>query len=261
VNYETIKAMNFSSLKHLAVSPKLYKYRTENPEPYKPAFALGSAAHCLILEPGKFDSRYAVFDGTRRGKEWDAWEAAHPGVESLKPAERATAIEIAKAVREHRRIAPLLSGGLYEETIEWTDKDTGLRCKGRVDYLRPTQLVDIKTAKDIAPRWFSRDAAQYLYHGQLAWYWEGAIQAGRLPPDADLPYIVVVEKKPPYDCGVYRMTPADMTKGVALYRSLLRKFLDCEAANYWPGILPDTVDLDIPDWAPGSQTDDDEEES
>ena len=259
MNYSEIKALNFSSLKRLAVAPLWFRHCQENPEPDKPAFSLGRAAHCLILEPHLFDSRFAIFGGVRNGGKWDAWQEEHPGIESLKPHEKTTAEGIAAAIRANRDVAPLLGGGLYEEPIQWVDRETGLACKGRVDYLRPTQLVDLKTTVDIATAKFSRDAGTFLYHGQMAFYWEGLVTCGRLPPDADRPFIVVVEKKPPYDCGVYRMTVEAMTAGVQLYRSLIRRFEECTAANFWPGKLSGINDLNIPTWAAGSQTETEEE--
>lgn len=253
-DYSQIKALNWSTLKNLAVSPLLYRWRLDHPEPRKQAYVMGNAIHTAILEPGKFDARFAVYDGRRAGKAWDDWQAEHPGVESLKPDEMARVQCVVRACREHRAIRPLLGGGLFEEPIQWTDRETGLACKGRVDYLKPTTLVDLKSARAIGKRDFGRACAQYLYHGQLAFYWEGAIMGGRLPPDAELPSIVVVESDEPFDCGVYRMTPEDMAKGVALYRQLLNRFVECTAADHWPGQLPDAERLDIPEWAPGAET-------
>ena len=83
MDYEKIKAINWSALKHLAASPKMYRYRLDNPEPPKVAYTLGSAVHTLVLEAEKFVSRFAVYDGRRAGKEWEAWQAANPRVESL----------------------------------------------------------------------------------------------------------------------------------------------------------------------------------
>ena len=255
MTYADIAAMNFSSLKHMATSPLLYRWRVDHPQPPKAAYTIGSAIHCAILEPALFASRYAVFNGVRRGKAWDAWQEEHPGVESLKPDEFERVEQSALAARSHRCVAPLLGGGRFELAVEWVDSRTGLACKGRVDYVSPTRLIDLKSAREIDGRNFRRAVAQYLYHGQLAWYYDGCIAAGVLSPSAGMPLLIAQQNVEPYDVGVYRMTADDLSKGRQLYWSLLDQFTACTAANMWPGAVPDVVDLMVPDWAPGSYPD------
>jgi exodeoxyribonuclease VIII len=246
--YEQIRAVNWSTLTNLDVSPLLYKHRLTNPEPGKAVFAIGNAAHCLTLEPEKFDARYAVFDGTRRGEKWDAWQEEHPGVESLKPHELETARAVAKAVRSHRIAARILKGGRREEVVTWTDPETGLACKGRLDYLRPDFLIDLKTARDPGPRFFLRDAIKYGYVSQVAWYHDGAV-AARLIPGGSNPYIIAVEKEEPFDVAVYQLDDEALAFGRSKYRRLMRRLVECIEADYWPGVAPDVVPLRVPAWA------------
>lgn len=61
--YRTLPGLNFSGLKHLAVSPLRYWYHCVNPdrpadEP-TPQMRFGSAVHCAVLEPDEFGKRYA----------------------------------------------------------------------------------------------------------------------------------------------------------------------------------------------------------
>lgn len=101
VDYESIDAVNFSTLKWLSESPLLYQYRLDNPKPQTPGQLRGTASHTAVFEPHKlmtdyamFDPRvvlagYAVFDGEeRRGSAaWKAFEAANPGKKLIRRSE------------------------------------------------------------------------------------------------------------------------------------------------------------------------------
>ena len=257
--YADIKAVNWSALKHLAVSPLLFQWRVAHPEPEKDAYTLGSAIHCLILEPEKFDARYAVYEARRAGKEWDAWQETHPGVEALKPAEMDAVRAVASAVADHPVAHRALSGGRVEETTTWADKETSLACKGRIDFIRPNRVVDLKSARDVSPAAFARTGSQYLYHGQLAFYHDGCIAAGKIPIDAAPPQIVAVQKTEPYDVAVYTLTADALNCGRRLYRGLLDKLAACLEADLWPGCAPTELPLDVAAWAPGGNPDISEE--
>ena len=61
-NYEDVVALNYSGMKHLAVSPLRFWHLKLNPlrEPIEPtkAMTFGSALHCKVFEPSKFESRF-----------------------------------------------------------------------------------------------------------------------------------------------------------------------------------------------------------
>ena len=250
MTYDSIRAINWSSLKHLAVSPLLYRWMIDHPAPRKPAYVVGSAIHCAILEPGKFDSRYAVYDGTRRGKAWDEWQEEHPGVESLKPDEMARVMMCADAVRAHKVASRMIDGCRVEEVTTWTDPKTGLACKGRIDAISPTRVVDLKSARDVSREAFTRASCRYLYHGQLAMYQDGAIAAGKIEASAtEEPIIIAIQSDAPYDVSVFQLAPETLAAGRALYRGLIWRLEQCTAANLWPGVCPDLEDLGIPPWA------------
>jgi hypothetical protein len=249
-SYAAIPACNWSSLKNLGVSPLYYRWRLAHPEPRKQAFVFGGAVHTLLLEPEKFNARYGVFDGTRRGKEWDHWQAINPGVESLKPAELERVEACVEAVRAHRVAAKLLSHGRREEVVTWTDEVTGLACKGRLDWIRPDLIVDLKTTRDPAPPKFERATASYGYAAQVAMYHDGAV-AARLIPGDERPYLIAVKSAHDHDVAVFQLTPEALEAGRRIYRGLMRKLIECTEADYWPGVAPDLVQLELPPWAEG----------
>lgn len=263
-DYDAIEAMNWSSLKRMHESALEYDFRRAKREDDKPCWTLGRAAHCAVLEPESFDERYVCapreFPDTKgvmkpttmalkSAKEWFSAQTVG-GREGMKEEEYGAALSIGARVHDHAHARRLLTGGRAEVTVRWTDAATGLACKARLDYLRPTMLVDLKSTRDCGPRSFASDAARYLYHGQVAWYLDGAIAARMLPPDAET-WIVAVESEPPHDVACYSVEGIDLEAGRALYRSLLELYEECTAAKWWPGKVPDPRPLSLPGWAPG----------
>lgn len=255
MTYDEIRALNWSSLRHMATSPLEYRWRIDNPQPQTTAMLLGSAIHCRILEPGKFDARYALCEvrRNRRDNAFREWLDEHDGCDPLNPAEWAHVMGAADAVLAHRVAAQMLEGTRREELLQWTDPDTGLECKGRLDAIGPTQVVDIKTDRDPTPRSFNRHAAEMLIHGQMAFYHHGALTE-RLIDGQTPPAIIAVAKTPPYDVAVYQMVPEDLAAGRTLCLRLMRRLEECAAADLWPGCAPDLQYLDLPPWAAGLKT-------
>jgi len=249
--YAKLTGVNWSSLRHMATSPLLYKWRLTHPKEPTDEMIMGQAIHTAILEPEEFSKRFAVFDGTRRGKVWDAWEEDHPGVESLKPKDLANIDAVVNAVLSHPVAAAMLEGGAFESPITWTDPDTGFACKARGDCFRPNRVVDLKSTSDASPRAWSKKTADMLHHGQFAFYHFGAIAAGRMPPDALSPVAIVVEQSEPYDVAVYAISDAALFAGRALGIELMNLLGACADADYWPGVAPELLTLDLPKWARG----------
>ena len=249
-DYQAIAAVNWSGLKELTVSPLMYKWRLTHPAPRKSAFEFGGAGHCAILEPDEFDKRYGIFDGVRNEKheKWKTWKQENPGKEALTPAKAEEIKRIANAVLSHRVAGPLLRGGRCEESLTWTDETTGLACKGRLDYIRPDVILDLKTTRSPAPMAFERATCSYGYDGQVAFYHDGAVRL-RLIDGKKLPYIIAAQSSEPYDVAVYQIKPETLDSGRALYRSLMRRLLECIEADYWPGVAPELQQLGLPPWA------------
>ncbi len=259
MDYGKIKAVNWSSLKHMHKSPLEYKWRTEHPEPRKPEYLLGSAIHCRVLEPDELENRYALCEVRRnkRDMKYKDWLEENEGKEALNAKEWDHVHRSGLAVLNHRVAAEVLDGCRCEEPLSWDDPDTGLQCKGRVDAIGPRYVVDLKTSKDPSPRAFTRDAASYMYHGQMSLYHTGATAMGKTD-GKEMPYIIAVAKEPPYDVAVYRMKPEDLHAGRALCLSLMGRLQECIASDMWPGCAPDLQYLDLPPWAAGPREQDQE---
>jgi hypothetical protein len=262
VDYDKIKALNWSTLKHLAVSPKMLKFREKSPPKDTAALALGRAIHCALLEPEKWAQYVKQPDfGDQRYKENKerraTWFAENVGKITLDPDDYDMAARCAEEIRAHREAMGLIVGGRHEQTIQWVDSETGIKCKARLDNLRPRDISDIKSTRHKTPRDFLRDATNLLYYGQLSWYHDGAVAAGVLPESADLPSIVAAQTCEPYDVMPFRMTRNAYWTGQRLWQTLIKRYADCEAAGWWPGVAPRVLDFDV---MPYALTGDDDEQ-
>ena len=255
------KPLSWSALKHMAKSPLEYRYRIDHPTPDKPAYLLGRAIHCLVLEPEHFDERYALCEITRnpRHKAYQEWMAEHPDAEALKPDEWHRVRSATDAVMSHRVAAEVLTGCRHEEPMEWVDPDTGLKCRGRVDLISSAYVAELKMTRHIEPRSFAADAARYGYHGQLGGlYHTGATVLRKIDGNTP-PFFIAVDPEPPHDVAVMQMCLEDLAAGRALVLSLMQRLELCVATSEWPGVAPDLVQLQLPPWAPGLSTDESEE--
>lgn len=276
--YAKIAAVNWSSLRYMSTSPRMYRYRLTHPEPRKRSWTIGGAIHCMVLEPEKYDRRYVVLTrdvlaevapgrGSKEGKaivaehpEWgtasmtaDEYQAAcvaaaFPGKEALTAKQHEVCVTAADAVRDHRVARELLRGGVREESLTWIDAATGLKCKGRCDYLRPDLVIDLKSSRDPSPSKFERDAINYGYAAQVAFYHDGATAAKRIA-GGRLPCVIAVRTKDDFDVAAFQLTQEAFDTGRAIYRNLLHRLAECIEADYYPGVAPELRSLNLPPWS------------
>ncbi len=45
------------------------------------------------------------------------------------------------------------------------------------------------------------------------------------------------------------LSPGTLNSGRNLYRRLLRLYEQCMAADWWPGVAPELLSLELPPWA------------
>lgn len=261
--YDQIQAVNWSTLREIATSPKHYRHRLDTPRTDTPAMAFGRAAHCAVLEPDAFPLRYVLRpDGidrrTKEGKEkWLQLCALSAGKDILDADDYRRCLALRDAVRSHP-VARSYLDGQTEVVCQWRDEATGIDCKGRID-LVGRAIVDLKTTTKPLQR-FASEAASRAYHGQMAFYHDG----WKAAHGADLPVVlIVVEAEEPHDVAVLRLEAADaLWAGQAEYRRLLAILADCRRTGEWPGQFPEEEALDLPPWAfdASEQTNDNEED-
>lgn len=234
----------------------------EDPTPDTAAQAFGSAVHCSVLEPARFEATYAV-EPDVTGPEYE--EYARPratkaykeelrameeeGIRILRKDEMDALEAIQAAVREHPASGVILDGeGPAEASIVWTDPETGAPVKIRPDWIAEDvgAVVDLKTTADAGPESFQPDFFRYRYYAQAWLYLTGCRAAGF---DVEHYTILAAEKSPPYATAVYRVRDDVMEWAEKETRPLLDRFAQCLEADEWPA-YPSTVQLiSLPKWA------------
>ena len=157
------------------------------------------------------------------------------------------------AVRAHPAARVYLDApdALTEQTVTWTDAETGLRCKARPDLIVPSLRVvaDLKTFRSVEISRVGNDIARYGYHGQLAHYANGIAAALGWTPEHHI--LICVEKTAPYDVGIFELDEGPKAIAREKVASLLATLKECIESGRWDGRHPELVTLDegnLPDW-------------
>ncbi len=251
-DYREINAVNYSTLKYLRPpdgSPAHYRYMCSNPPDETPAMILGRLIHTAVFEPDRLMYEYMAWEGDRRGNAYKqfAEEAAEVGRTVVK----STEWEQARAIRDSLMAVPEIAARLddaaeAEAVLEWTDPGTGIRCKGRADWLADDYCLDLKTtANGIEPRRFGSNCWYMGYWFQAAMYQDGIsiMRGGDVPRMG----IIAVETKPPYCARLYWLADKGLIAAWDEYQACLRQVKDCRESGVWPGPEAEMV-LDAPGW-------------
>jgi len=158
--YFGVKALSASQIKQFDKGAYwFWKSSPYNPdkEPEKETDALvfGKLCHCLLLEPAHFKNEYAIadFGSTRKNKKYEAAKAENPGKIVINQEELDRAMKMIQNVKDHRLASMILDGATAEMPFMWTDKETGIPCKAKLDAIKRTKngivVIDYKTSSDI----------------------------------------------------------------------------------------------------------------
>jgi exodeoxyribonuclease VIII len=125
---------------------------------------IGSAVHCLILEPENFDKRFAVWDGVRKGKAYDAFSQENAGKSILNASENEDVMAMVESIPEE--IALKLQPCAKEVSV-YNDQ---LKLKCRIDAYDEKEgvIYDLKTISNIYEA--EHHGPKFAYHIQAALY-------------------------------------------------------------------------------------------
>jgi hypothetical protein len=127
-----------------------------------------------------------------------------------------------EAIRRHPLASKMIRDGVSELTLKWTDPETGLTCKSRLDYYVESlgMIVDAKSTLDA--RWdpFRRDMIKYGYEVQDALYRGAARSSSRFKVQHFV--FFAVEKVAPYAVATYTLDEAGIAAGYSKARGALR---------------------------------------
>lgn len=103
----------------------------------------GSYVHSLILEPHLTDAEFGVYDGVKRGKNWEQWQDDNPGKIAVSPSQRQQAYYMVEEFNKNVYAKELICNGEAEKTL--CVEINGVKVKVRADYLQGTNIIDLKT--------------------------------------------------------------------------------------------------------------------
>lgn len=263
-------AISQSLLKVAMKSMRQFHWIQTHPESKKPTpeMIIGTAAHLACLFPGLFDEKYQIAPQcssvTEKGTQCrngavglssaSKWACgihkghAIAGVTLLSTEDAARANSCGLRMAELCGDRLFAAGSLREEAFFWTDAETGLELKAKIDLLVDngpvSGIYDLKSTVSAAPDEFSRSCASFGYHIQAAFY-SDAVKAVLKPRDVTFDF-VAVEKEPPFDGAVYRLANGDIELGRYTYREILKSIKLCQDNDIWPGYPGGEISL--PKW-------------
>lgn len=253
-----------TSLKIIGESPLHFK----NQEPLDTeALRFGSAYHCFILEPDKFDQEYYIIDDTefcneliqfgkldkkgnrvdvskpRSTNEYKQWYEEQVSRASGKILFDTEDYNVLKAMKErlfsHYYVRSLLKDGEAEKSYYcdlgiMTGQNIGVKVKP--DYCKPRKrlIIDLKTCQDASVDGFTRHAAEMKYHISAAMYSDMLeMNEGKNMPWTFI--FIAQEKKRPYAFNLFEASPQFISQGRYEYELLLQLYAWCKENDKWPG--------------------------
>lgn len=235
--------------------PAQFAYDREHPQAPKQAFDLGHAAHKFVLGEGPELAVIDFPDWKRKDAQNLRDDAYAAGKVPLLTKDHDMVQAMAEAIRQHPVAGPLFTpgSGLAEQSLYWTDPETGVACRVRPDWLKTlpglTLCVDYKTAAKADPESVSRAIAERNYHMQDPFYIDGIQAVLGLPAR----FVLVFQSKTaPYLITVRELSDADRAIGRAKNRRALHIYAECERTGNWPdwtGPVDDIPYISLPPWA------------
>jgi exodeoxyribonuclease VIII len=251
--YLAIDAVNWTSLKPLRDgSPLHYVHGLDNPIEDTALLAGGRALHSASFEPDTFPLHYAVYTGPTKGKgcrkERKAFDQANAEKTVITEESYRAVLGARDAIRKHPLVKPYLESGAAEQPIFWTDPETGLACKGRLDFISlgaRGAILDLKSTITVDQRRFSATAARLGYHCQAAFYRAG----WKVATGEDLPVrLIAVERTAPHDVAVFQVNDDALYAAEEELHGLLARVAECRQSGKWPGRYETEQVLELPRW-------------
>jgi len=255
--YHRAQALSNSGISKLLDCPAKFKaWQDGEREEQTEAMLIGSAFHCLTLEPEEFSRRYHVKanpGSTRAGKEEKA-AAENNGKTILTRRQYDEIRPLARGLFGHSYIAALIKNptSVKEASIFWEEEIDAqvVPCKARLDLIFEKPgfgdiVLDLKSMRSAAPGEFAREIYFRGYHRQAWWYMRALAMAGR-NPRAFL--LAVADKSAPEVSALFQIEDRAIARGGRECRRALAAYAECAARGRWPGYPERIVAIDLPEW-------------
>jgi hypothetical protein len=209
-----------------------------------PQFALGRAAHHLLLGEADFSKHFLIRPDEIDGKPWHgnrneckAWLkwAEDDGRTVVTKNDIEAVRGMSKSLAKHPLVDSGILNGLIEHSMVWKDEEAGVWLKARPDAI-PTDsgdYADLKTTSDITDDGIASSIGKFGYNMQAALVGMGC--RALLGREMESFSLVFVESSRPYCVRVKTLKPDDIALGEKQIRAALRQFAHGLSTNEWPG--------------------------
>lgn len=237
------------------------------------ALDFGAAFHTMLLEPHLFDSEFAVKPKLQKlpekmllkdvGKEEfekykiellyvqnqnahlnAMFEREAKGKILLSNSDYEKTKQMVELIKRHEIVDTLLGDSSFEQSIFWTDKETGLQFKARPDIWSGKMIVDLKTSKDVNPKWLPRKALEFGYFLQAGMMHEACKSIGK---PFEMFVILAIEKEAPFVPSIFIMNDKAIQYGIDQFQVYKKILSQCLEKDDWPSYP--VQELTVPEWA------------
>jgi hypothetical protein len=249
--YDAIDAINQSTLKAwgeygLGECPASFKWHQENPKD-KEAFLIGRALDVLAIEGEEaFTKGFKVYNGTRRGKEWNEFKELNIDMEILTGNEMDEVCTMRNILHYEDKKSGEWAFGRCHKAVFVTEL-CGELVKGEVDLFSSQSRIvrDLKTTRDNSKE-FVKDAYNMGYHIQAAFYLDALQSLGE--PVEQFNWITILNKEPFTVRRFYAHIESPLIEhGRRRYRELMASYVAALKENKWPG-YEGITELTLPGW-------------
>ena len=172
--YHEAPGIGSSGMKAAVKSMAHFKAYQDREDEFSPQaeknMRIGSATHCLVLEPELYDEKFATQPAEikqRRGEKWENFKKENEGKEILTKDEVVLAGDMANSIFDSPA-SNYFSNGKPEQSI-WYRHESGVLLKARLDYHVGDLGVDLKTTIRDTQKAFA-NCVKYDYDIQDALY-------------------------------------------------------------------------------------------
>ena len=214
-----------------------------------PAMNVGSAFHTMLLEPHLFDKEFCVMPNldrrTKGGKQmYEEFLSENHGKMILTVDQFEKVRDMVELVGQHEIVTTLLDEAVFEQSIFWTDIETGIQFKARPDIWSSKMVVDLKTTADASAYKLQRSALEYGYYLQAGMAFEACKAIGK---PFEMFVMLAVEKERPHVPAVYMMDDDALQFGIDQFQRYKKQLAECLSSDKWPGYA--VQELTVPAYA------------
>lgn len=244
--YFALPGINQSALKHIAKSPKHFKYRVDHPMVPTAEMQMGAYYDHLVFG-SECDVAVCPFDDFRK-QEARTWKEENmaAGRTIVTKEQQVRAHRMLEEIKNSPAAQKLLSKGRAQVAFS-CELTPGVTGKGLLDWLSDDYfvVVDLKVTTDASRDKFQRHLLAMGYDVQMAMYVWG-IEA--VTGDACGAAWIVIEDEEPHDVAVWVAEPDILKRGRKLLMDRLALWADCMKSGEWPGYTPQPAPIALPAW-------------